>query len=150
MRSRHDAATDDPPQMALRVGSTAVHSVAIGGIGPPRIAASPTKHRKDISAAPRPAGVALYLAAKWPLDRARKRSRPVRVTIAPPRTPTGQRYLLQCLDHAFASVPSKVSPQTKSNTGRPAHNGASSAFFLRMLDRSIEGVRFARGSRKRN
>jgi len=88
MRSRHDAATDDPPQMALRVGSTAVHSVAIGGIGPPRIAASPTKHRKDISAAPRPAGVALYLAAKRPLDRARKRSRPVRVTIAPPRTAT--------------------------------------------------------------
>lgn len=36
---------------------------------------------------PAPGGVALYLAAKRPLDRARKRSRPIRVTIAPPRTP---------------------------------------------------------------
>ena len=34
---------------------------------------------------PAPGGVALYLAAKRPLNRARKRSRPIRVTIAPPR-----------------------------------------------------------------
>jgi len=34
---------------------------------------------------PASGGVALYLAAKRPLDRARKRSRPIRVTIAPPR-----------------------------------------------------------------
>jgi hypothetical protein len=34
---------------------------------------------------PRSAGVALYLAAERPLDRARMRSGPVRVTIAPPR-----------------------------------------------------------------
>jgi hypothetical protein len=38
-------------------------------------------------AAPAPSEVAFYLAAKRPLDRARKRSRPIRVTIAPPRTP---------------------------------------------------------------
>lgn len=37
-------------------------------------------------ATPAPGGVALYLAAKRPLNRARKRSRPIRVTIAPPRT----------------------------------------------------------------
>jgi hypothetical protein len=35
---------------------------------------------------PASGGVALYLAAERPLDRARKRSRPVWVTIAPPRT----------------------------------------------------------------
>jgi hypothetical protein len=44
-----------------------------------------SKQTKDIWAAPRPAGVALYLAAERPLDRARKWSRPIRVTIAPPR-----------------------------------------------------------------
>src|SRR5580704_300443 len=44
------------------------------------------KQTQDIWAAPRLAGVALYLTAKRPLDRARKRSRPVRVTIAPPKT----------------------------------------------------------------
>jgi hypothetical protein len=43
---------------------------------------------QDIWAAPAFGGVALYLAAKRPLDRARKRSRPIRVTIAPPRTAT--------------------------------------------------------------
>jgi len=36
-------------------------------------------------------GVALYLAAKRPLDRARRRSRPSRVTIAPPRNIGGIR-----------------------------------------------------------
>jgi len=40
----------------------------------------------SIWAAPRPGDVALYLAAKRQLDRARKRSRPIQVTIAPPRT----------------------------------------------------------------
>src|ERR1700730_17301206 len=42
-------------------------------------------------AAPPTRRVALYLAAKRPLDRARKRSRPVRVTIAPPKTSAGIR-----------------------------------------------------------
>jgi hypothetical protein len=35
--------------------------------------------------APASGGVALYLAAERQLDRVRKRSRPIRVTIAPPR-----------------------------------------------------------------
>jgi hypothetical protein len=43
---------------------------------------------KDIWAAPASGRVALYLAAKRPLDRARERSRPIRVTIAPPRNST--------------------------------------------------------------
>jgi hypothetical protein len=46
------------------------------------------KQTKEIWAAPASGGVALYLAAKRPLDRARKRSQPIRVTIAPPRTAT--------------------------------------------------------------
>jgi hypothetical protein len=41
---------------------------------------------KDIWAAPCVRRVALYLAAKRPLDRAHERSRPIGVTIAPPRT----------------------------------------------------------------
>jgi hypothetical protein len=45
-----------------------------------------SKQTQDIWAAPRLVGVALYLAVKRSLDRARKRSRPVRVTIAPPKT----------------------------------------------------------------
>jgi hypothetical protein len=44
-----------------------------------------SKRTQVIRAAPASGGVALYLAAKRPLDRARKRSRPIRVTIAPPR-----------------------------------------------------------------
>ena len=47
-----------------------------------------SKQTKEIWAAPASGGVALYLAAKRPLDRARKRSQPIRVTIAPPRTAT--------------------------------------------------------------
>jgi hypothetical protein len=42
---------------------------------------------KDIWAAPAFGGVAVYLAAKQPLDRARERSRPIWVTIAPPGAP---------------------------------------------------------------
>jgi hypothetical protein len=45
-----------------------------------------SKQTHDIWAAPASGGVALYLTAKRPLDRARRRSRPVRVTIAPPKT----------------------------------------------------------------
>jgi hypothetical protein len=49
----------------------------------------PAKEDKKIfGRPPRPGGVALNLAAKRPLDRARNRSRPIRVTIAPPRTAT--------------------------------------------------------------
>jgi hypothetical protein len=51
-----------------------------------------TSRRRSVAvecngATPAPGGVALYLAAKRPLDRARKRFRAIRVTIAPPRTP---------------------------------------------------------------
>jgi hypothetical protein len=44
--------------------------------------------RSPVMDGPRARRVALYLAAERPLDRARKRSRPIRVTIAPPRTAT--------------------------------------------------------------
>jgi hypothetical protein len=56
MRSRHGAATNDPPQMVLRLCSTAVHSVTIGGHRTSLCCGLPTKQRKDIWAAPRPAG----------------------------------------------------------------------------------------------
>ncbi len=46
-----------------------------------------SKQTQDTWAAPASGGVALYLAAEQPLDRARKRARPIQVTIAPPRTP---------------------------------------------------------------
>ena len=50
-----------------------------------------TSRRRSVAvecngATPAPGGVALYLVAKRPVNRARKRSRPIRVTIAPPRT----------------------------------------------------------------
>src|ERR1700734_3797013 len=45
-----------------------------------------SRHKRYLGGPPAFGGVALYLAAKRPLDRARKRSRPIRVTIAPPRT----------------------------------------------------------------
>ena len=51
-----------------------------------------------VGAAPPTRRVALYLAAKRPLDRARKWSRPIRVTIAPPRTSAGIRHA--CFHHA--------------------------------------------------
>ena len=49
--------------------------------------ASGGSRHKDSWAAPAFGGVALYLAAKRPLDRARERSRLIWVTIAPPGTP---------------------------------------------------------------
>ena len=51
-----------------------------------------------VGAAPPRRRVALHLAAKRPLERARKRSRPVPVTIAPPRTSAGIRHA--CFHHA--------------------------------------------------
>ena len=56
-----------------------------------------TSRRRSVAvecngATPDPGGVALYLAAKRPLDRARKRSRPVRVTVAPPKTSAAKRH----------------------------------------------------------
>ena len=52
-----------------------------------------SKQTKEIWAAPASGGVALYLAVKQPLDRARRRSRPIRVTIAPPRAPAAYATL---------------------------------------------------------
>jgi hypothetical protein len=51
-----------------------------------RMAASGEADMRYLGGPARLAGVALYLAAKRPLDRIRKRFRPIRVTIAPPRT----------------------------------------------------------------
>jgi hypothetical protein len=51
-----------------------------------RMAASGEADIRYLGGPARLAGVALYLAAKRPLDRIRKRFRPIRVTIAPPRT----------------------------------------------------------------
>src|ERR1700730_15546130 len=54
------------------------------------MAASGRSRQSPFGAAPAPGGVALYLAAQRPLDRARVRSRPILVTIAPPRTSASQ------------------------------------------------------------
>jgi hypothetical protein len=51
-----------------------------------RMAASGEADIRYLGGPARLAGVALYLAAERPLDRIRKRFRPIRVTIAPPRT----------------------------------------------------------------
>jgi hypothetical protein len=48
MRSRHGPATNDPPQMVLRLCSTAVHSVTIGGHRTSSYCGLPTKQRKDV------------------------------------------------------------------------------------------------------
>jgi hypothetical protein len=61
----------------LRAGADTGQPIGLG-FGQTRLGAAPPTRR-----------VALYLAAKRPLDRARKRSRPVLVTIAPPRTSAG-------------------------------------------------------------
>lgn len=99
--SRHHPKTADSHSIANKHGGRSVGegspvcfavqeagSWPITSFAPFCVCRLPVEADKRYWAAPASGGVALYLAAKRPLDRARKRSRPIRVTIAPPRTAT--------------------------------------------------------------
>jgi hypothetical protein len=76
MRSGHGAATNDPPQMVLPRPSISNDWRASDLL----VLRPRDEAAKRYLGGPASGGVALYLAAKRPLDRIRKRSRPIRVT----------------------------------------------------------------------